>query len=86
MPDASGAVRAVRDPPAQHLRERAVPDPVLGQAILHPAPVPRFDGPGPREGIAWTGPAVGADNDEVYGRLLGLAPGRLADLRESGTI
>ena len=65
---------------------RAVPDPVLGQDILHPAPVPRFDGPGPREGVAWTGPAVGAHNDDVYGGLLGLAPERLDALRRSGTI
>jgi crotonobetainyl-CoA:carnitine CoA-transferase CaiB-like acyl-CoA transferase len=65
---------------------RAVPDPVLEQAILHPAPVPRFGGPGPRGGIAWTGPAIGAHNDEVYGGLLGLSPGRLAALRQSGTI
>jgi crotonobetainyl-CoA:carnitine CoA-transferase CaiB-like acyl-CoA transferase len=65
---------------------RAVPDPVLEQDILHPAPVPRFDGPGPREGIAWTGPAIGAHNDEVYGGLLGIAPDRLASLRQSGTI
>jgi crotonobetainyl-CoA:carnitine CoA-transferase CaiB-like acyl-CoA transferase len=65
---------------------RAVPDPVLDQPILHPAPVPRFGGPGPQEGIAWTGPAIGAHNDEVYGGLLGLAPDRLEALRRSGTI
>jgi formyl-CoA transferase len=65
---------------------RAVPDPVLGQDILHPAPVPRFDGAGPREGVAWTGPAVGAHNDDVYGGLLRLAPERLDALRRSGTI
>jgi formyl-CoA transferase len=65
---------------------RAVPDPVLEQDILHPAPVPRFDGPGSREGIAWTGPAVGAHNDDVYGGLLGFPAERLASLRRSGTI
>ena len=65
---------------------RAVPDPVLQQAILHPAPVPRFDGPGPREGIAWTGPAIGAHNDEVYGGLLGLTCDRIAALRDAGII
>ncbi len=63
-----------------------MPNPVLGQDILHPAPLPRFDGPGPREGVAWTGPAVGAHNDDVYGGLLGLAPERLDALRRSGTI
>ncbi len=56
---------------------RAIADPVLEQEILHPAPVPRFGGPGPHEGVAWTGPAIGAHNDEVYGGLLGLSPDRL---------
>lgn len=65
---------------------RAVPDPVLGRDILHPAPVPRFAGAGPREGIAWTGPAVGAHNAEIYEGLLGLSPKRVAELRCSGTI
>jgi formyl-CoA transferase len=65
---------------------RPVPDLVLEQEILHPAPVPRFAGAGPREGIAWAGPAIGADNDRIYGDLLGLSPERLAALRESGTI
>lgn len=65
---------------------KPVQDPVLEQAILHPAPVPRFAGDGPAEGIAWTGPAVGAHNDDVYGGMLGLSPARLAALRDSGTI
>ncbi|HET7410854.1 MAG TPA: CoA transferase, partial [Paracoccaceae bacterium] len=65
---------------------RPAPDPVLERDILHPAPVPRFAGPGPSEGIAWTGPAIGAHNDEVYGKLLGLPAERLAALRDSGTI
>ena len=65
---------------------RAVPDAVLGQEILHPAPVPRFDGPRPREAIAWTGPAIGAHNDDVYGGLLGMSPSRLDGLRRSGVI
>lgn len=65
---------------------RAVPDPVLHQDILHPTPVPRFEGVGTGEGIAWTGPAVGAHNEDVFGRLLGLAPDRIAVLRDSGAI
>src|SRR5690606_37841684 len=65
---------------------RPVPDPVLEREILHAAPVPRFVGPGPREGIAWTGPAIGAHNDEVYGGLLGLPAERLAALRDAGVI
>ncbi|GAB4576432.1 MAG: CoA transferase [Rhodothalassiaceae bacterium] len=36
--------------------------------------------------IDWPGPAIGAHNDEVYGRLLGYDDARLAALRESGTI
>ena len=59
---------------------------VLERDILHPAPVPRFAGAGSREGIGWTGPAIGAHNDEVYGGLLGLLPERLAELRRSGTL
>jgi formyl-CoA transferase len=65
---------------------RAMPDPVLEREILHPAPVPRFGGAGPRESIAWTGPAIGAHNDDVYRGLLGLSSDRLAELRQSGTI
>ena len=65
---------------------RAIPDPVLAQDILHPAPVPRFVGPGLSESIAWTGPAIGAHNDEVYGDLLGLSPERIAALRDAGAI
>ena len=65
---------------------KPVPDPVLEREILHPAPVPRFTGAGPREGVAWTGPAIGAHNDDVYGGLLGLSADRLRALRDSGTI
>lgn len=65
---------------------RPVPDPALGRDILHTAPVPRFAGPGPKEGIAWSGPEIGAHNDEVYGRMLGLSPDRLAALRKAGAI
>jgi len=64
---------------------RAVPDPVHGQDILQSAPVPRFPGENP-EGIAWAGPAVGQHTDEVYGALLGLSAGRMAELRARGTI
>lgn len=65
---------------------RAVADPMVGREILHAAPVPRFTGEGPREGIAWTGPAVGAHNDAVYRGLLGLSADRLAALRRAGAI
>jgi hypothetical protein len=32
------------------------------------------------------GRALGADNDEVYGNLLGLTEGRLSELRAAGVI
>lgn len=64
---------------------RAVPDPVHGRDILQPAPVPRFPGENP-DRIAWAGPAIGTHNDAVYGGLLGIEPGRLAELRAAGVI
>jgi len=36
--------------------------------------------------IAWAGPRMGAHNDEVYGRLLGLAPAEIDGLRRRGVI
>ena len=64
---------------------RSVPDPVHGRDILHPAPVPRFAGDN-SEAIAWTGPAIGQHNGEVYGELLGLDDARIAELAEQGVI
>ncbi len=45
-------------------------DPLIGP-ILQPAAPFRFDGISPREMVRWTGPAVGAHNDHVFGELLG---------------
>jgi crotonobetainyl-CoA:carnitine CoA-transferase CaiB-like acyl-CoA transferase len=71
----------------EHLRARRsfvkVEDPDLGHMTVQ-APVVRFsDTPGVVEHL---GRALGADNDEVYGGLLGLDPERLAALRAAGTI
>ncbi|MEM7188825.1 MAG: CoA transferase [Pseudomonadota bacterium] len=64
---------------------RSVTDPLFGQDILQPAPVPRFTG-GPAEAIVWPGPAIGAHNMEVYGEMLGMSEEQLASLTAAGTI
>ncbi|MGE0748122.1 MAG: CaiB/BaiF CoA transferase family protein [Rhodospirillales bacterium] len=72
-----------------HYRARgmvqAVDDPAFG-TVLHPGVVPRFDDRGPQGGIAWTGPAVGAHNAEVYGALLGADAAALHSLAQEGVI
>jgi formyl-CoA transferase len=69
---------------------RQVFDPLFGRDMLHPAPMPRFDGAAPGGefggGIFWPGPEVGAHNAEVYEGLLGLGPDMLAELRQQGVI
>ncbi|MEO1493424.1 MAG: CoA transferase [Pseudomonadota bacterium] len=64
---------------------RPVPDPLHGQDILHPAPVPRFPGENP-DAIAWPGPALGAHNSYVYRELLGLDEDAYQDLIDAGVI
>jgi crotonobetainyl-CoA:carnitine CoA-transferase CaiB-like acyl-CoA transferase len=71
----------------EHLRARgsfiAVDDPDLG-AMTVQAPVAKFsETPGVVEHL---GRDLGADNDAVYGGLLGLSAERLATLRSAGTI
>jgi crotonobetainyl-CoA:carnitine CoA-transferase CaiB-like acyl-CoA transferase len=71
----------------EHLRARGsfiqVEDPDLG-AMTVQAPVVRFsETPGIVEHL---GRGLGADNDAVYGGLLGLDATRLAALRAAGTI
>ena len=71
----------------EHLRARGsfvdVEDPDLGRMTVQ-APVVRFsDTPGVVEHLGRT---LGADNEEVYGGLLGVDAGRLAALRAAGTI
>ncbi len=71
----------------EHLMARGtfvqVDDPDLGTMTVQ-APVVRFRGMEGR--IDFLGRAVGADNDAVFGDLLGLDPARLAELRAMGTI
>jgi crotonobetainyl-CoA:carnitine CoA-transferase CaiB-like acyl-CoA transferase len=62
---------------------REVQDPLLGP-ILHPGVVPHV--PGDADSVRWTGPAIGAHNDEIYGELLGRSSEQLDALRASGTI
>jgi len=71
----------------EHLRARGtfvrVEDPDLG-AVTVQAPVARMSAtPG---GIDHLGRALGADNDAVFGGLLGIGPQRLEALRATGTI
>ena len=69
----------------EHLRARGtfveIDDPDLGPMTVQ-APVARMsDSPGRVEHL---GRSLGADNDAVYGGLLGIGPDRLAELREAG--
>ena len=60
-----------------------IDDPRAGQVAV-PAPVPRLNAtPG---GIDHLGPALGADTDAVYARLLGLDAPEIAALRNKGVI
>lgn len=60
-----------------------IDDPRAGRVAV-PNTVPRMDGTPGR--IDHLGPALGADTDEVYGRLLGLDAADLAALRTKGVI
>jgi crotonobetainyl-CoA:carnitine CoA-transferase CaiB-like acyl-CoA transferase len=73
------------DSPAYKDREAiiAVDDPYLGPVKM-PNAVPRLSAsPG---SVRWTGPDVGAHNEEIYCDLLGLTSAELDALRESGVI
>ena len=60
-----------------------VDDPRAGRVAV-PAPVPRLtDTPG---AIDHLGPALGADTDDVYARLLGMGAAEIAALRDKGVI
>ncbi len=70
-----------------HFRAREnvvpVPDPDFGTLRMQ-APFPKLAETPAR--IAWTGPALGAHNDEIYRERLGLSPSELDDLRTAGVI
>ena len=71
----------------EHLRARgtfvAVDDPDLGAMTVQAPVAVLSDTPGR---IDFLGRALGADNDEVYGGLLGVSADRLEALRAAGTI
>jgi crotonobetainyl-CoA:carnitine CoA-transferase CaiB-like acyl-CoA transferase len=57
---------------------------VNGQKLKIPAMVPKLsETPGRTD---WAGPEVGAFNQEIYGELLGLSSGELAELEEKGVV
>jgi crotonobetainyl-CoA:carnitine CoA-transferase CaiB-like acyl-CoA transferase len=56
----------------------SVDDPVLGPMRM-PAPVPKLSSTPGR--VRWTGKSPGADNDHVFGTLLGLAASEIDALR-----
>lgn len=64
---------------------QVVNDPIFGE-VLHPGTVPRFSDEDGASCIRWTGPALGAHNDEVYRDMLGYSPDRLEKLRQDGVI
>ena len=60
-----------------------VDHPSMGRAVVIGTPVKLAATPG---AIRKAAPAVGEDNDRVYGEVLGLDPDRIAELRRSGVI
>jgi crotonobetainyl-CoA:carnitine CoA-transferase CaiB-like acyl-CoA transferase len=85
------AAAPVYDAPAlladEHLRARGtfaqLDDPEFGRVTVHAPVVQLSETPGRVEHL---GRALGSDNDEVFGGLLGLDAGKLAGLRGAGTI
>lgn len=72
-----------------HFRARnmvvEVDDPLIGKT-LHPGIVPRFDAAGAVGTIAWPGPAIGAHNEEVFSRDLGLSAAEISAMQMQGGI
>jgi crotonobetainyl-CoA:carnitine CoA-transferase CaiB-like acyl-CoA transferase len=71
----------------EHLRARGsfvtIDDPELGPMTVHAPVAVLTETPGRIEHL---GRALGADNDAVFGGLLGVEPGRLAAMRSAGII
>ena len=71
----------------EHLRARGsfleVADPDLGRVTVQAPVAALSETPGRVEHL---GRALGADNDDVFGELLGLSPDRIARLRAAGVI
>jgi crotonobetainyl-CoA:carnitine CoA-transferase CaiB-like acyl-CoA transferase len=71
----------------EHLRARGafleIDDPDFGPMTVQAPAVQMSDTPG---AVAHLGRALGADNDAVWGDLLGVGPEQMADLRAAGVI
>jgi crotonobetainyl-CoA:carnitine CoA-transferase CaiB-like acyl-CoA transferase len=71
----------------EHLRARGffleVDDPDFGTVTVQAPPAQLSETPAR---VQHLGRALGADNDAVFGELLGVTPERLCDLRAAGTI
>jgi len=61
----------------------SVDDPIVGD-VLHPAPVPRYEGQTMK--INNTGPAIGQHNEDIYRDLLKLSGSAFEDFKTSGVI
>ena len=60
-----------------------VPDPDLGEAVVQNV-VPKFSAtPG---SVDFLGSKMGAHNEEIYGKELGLSKERLKELKDAGVI
>ena len=71
-----------------HVKEREslvrVADPDLGRDVLMQNVVPRLSAtPGK---VSWPGKSLGADNQEIYGELLGFDQSTLSSLVDAGVI
>lgn len=62
---------------------REVEDPLFGR-VLHPGVVPVI--PGDDDAVRWAGPSLGAHNDEVFGRVLGMSGQEIESLRHEKVI
>jgi crotonobetainyl-CoA:carnitine CoA-transferase CaiB-like acyl-CoA transferase len=77
------AADIVADPHFQFRSIVSIDDPELGKIKMQDVLAQLSETPGR---IAWTGPQLGAHNDEIYQGMLGLTDSHVADLREGGII